>query len=782
MVARKARRIRKGKMRFDVRRLLGLTTADKSSDGRGQMEFYHVPDPFPKGMPKEGRIRLIRESSERAKEAFLQKYASLQEWLIKYDPIYFLSFCAYYYLSYREGTDPEVTGDLKIPPFLVEILQALSLCAPRNYSMEPLSMETDRLEKELNEIASLYQLSLFTFLSDDLTQEEMTAQEIRGDMMVQTLAIRNWAYPYQMVRIVCDLAKIIDEKYSSSTHIRLFDFLDTMNILLAEMEESLNKHREKVRAFLFKSDYREMINTYNQVFPENIPMNADQTEIIWNQVGKNIDYLKGLLLFHSDLKLERIYSFDIDHFISLYKGKPEVSAVKTLLDKLSFSFGDLSDYKKEYFLLDNVVHNRPFIKISEGQYYSSIIYVLQDLMLGILEGIVKEDEEIRIDYNDRIKSSYLEDEVGRILVSHFPSAAILHGSCWYDPESKKTYENDWIVIVDTFAIVIECKSGNISAPARRGAPLSLFDKLKELIEDPSDQAFRFIAYLRNSKGPLELSTRQGTINRIDNLKINYYVPVGVTLSSFGVIAGNLKKIIEAKIINEDMSKLAMSISLTDLECVLEILNYEAEYIHYFFRRREFDDHVNYMGDELDLLDFYLANGFNIGEAEFDKKNYFLLVNGSKNIDPYFIDRSTKVPKPKHQMTKWWEDILSKLSYRKPERWIETSFILLSTAKEDQTKFESNFNDLKERIKEGKVEKKHNWVALHAGPAERRYMIVGYPYELQEKEKRDSIIGSIIESADFKKIRGIVVIGIDMNRDDYPYSCLAGKLETRLSSL
>ena len=100
--------------------------------------------------------------------------------------------------------------------------------------MEPLSKETDRLEKELNESSAVPVGSLFTFLSDDLTKEEMTAQEIRGDMMMQTLAVRNWAYPNHMVCIVRDLAKSIDDKYSSTTHVRLLDFLDNINIVLME--------------------------------------------------------------------------------------------------------------------------------------------------------------------------------------------------------------------------------------------------------------------------------------------------------------------------------------------------------------------------------------------------------------------------------------------------------------------------------------------------------------------------------------------------------------------
>jgi hypothetical protein len=780
----KRKKSRKRIIYFNTRKLLRLKNEDQSSKDTEEMEFIQMPDILPKHLSKEERRKLIKEGAENAKREFENKYRSLQKWFNEYDPIYLLSFCAYYFLSYPEGQDPELTGKIKFHPYFIEILQAFALCETRNYFLKPLMQESEKLELEVKEIGDLLQFSWFSSLREVMTDEEMAAHELRMDMILQTMAIRNRAYPYQMIRIVKDLSKLVDDKYRKIFPIDLSKFMETIYRITAEREDLLNEHLSKVRLFWKKDNFKEMIETYNQLFPENTPVKEDQIEEIWNMVGKKIEHLKGLLVFHSDLKIENIYSFSLDHFASLYGDKTKKDLIKTLLDKLSYQLGDLKDHPKEYFVLDNPVHRRPFIKVDDEKYYCAIFYIMPHLMLGLLEQLIGENEELRKEYNDKIKPRYLENKVSRLFRTHFPNAKIYQGSEWHDPMENKTYENDLTAIIDTFAIVVEAKSGGIAPPAKRGAPQSLFDTLTFLVDEPSEQAQRFISYLSGNKKLHELTNKRGEVNNIDSSKINYYIPVGVTLSSLGVIGSNLKILVEAGLTRKNMSELAMSISLTDLECVFEILNYEAEYIHYFSRRREFDVHVNYEGDELDLLNFYLGNGFNIGEAEFDEKNSFLLVAGSKNLDPYFIERSEgkRVDKPKHKISNWWEDILLRLSTKKPKNWIETSFILLNTTKTDQIKFEQGLKGLIKRINSGDVEKKHNWAELDSGPEKRKFMIVGYPYNTRDKEERNAMIGTIINSADSRKIKGIVVIGIDLNRNDYPYSVLAGKLDTNLFCL
>lgn len=783
MAMKTSRRTRKGKIDFSLKRKLRVGETEESSKDIETLEFYKIPALWPRGIDRNERRKRIIEGATKAKSEYGKKYDALSEWFSKYDPIYLLTCCAFYYLSYKEGEDPELTGDLKIPPYSVEILQAMALSRAREFKLNSLAGNEKEFEHDLNEIGSLLIITLFSSLREDMTDEEMSIYHLCGDIALQTIAVRNWAYPYQMRRIVMDLTRKVEDKYKKIYGISLSSFIEAIYKVADEREGLLNEHIKKIREFMKIEDYKEMIMTYDGLFPENTPVSDEQIEQIWEQVNHNIDNLKGLLAFQSELKAEKIYSFNFDHFLSICSDNTNREGIRTLLDKLSYRFGDLENYPREYFIRDNPVHNRPFIKTDDSTYFSAIFYIIPHLMLDIVEWLLEENTELKTEYINKIRPSYLENETERLFRIRFPNAEIYRGSLWTYPEEGKEYENDLIVIIDTFALVIEAKSGGIPSPARRGAPLRLAETLKGLVEAPSEQAQRFARYLKDNKKEHIFSTKRTEINKIDSSKINYYVPISVTLSSLGVVGSNLKKIVDAGITKKKMSELAVSISLTDLECVFEILSYEAEIIHYFFRRREFDDHVDYEGDELDLLNFYLGNGFNIGEAEYDKKNSFLLINGSKILDPYFIslDQDKKAAKPKHQMTKWWEDILTRLSAKKPQNWIETSFILLNTAKADQEEFEKAINELIRRIIKKLVDKKHNWVRFTVGPGKRRFMIVGLPYLTKDMEERNALIGTIIESEGSDKNRGIVIIGRNLSRMDYPYSVLAGRLDTNLSS-
>ena len=145
---------------------------------------------------------------------------------------------------------------------------------------------------------------------------------------------------------------------------------------------------------------------------------------------------------------------------------------------------------------------------------------------------------------------------------------------------------------------------------------------------------RFINFLKNNQGAHRFQTKYGTTNAFDNTTIKYYIPLGITLTNLGMISSNLKKLIKARVVNKTLEELAPSISLSDLECVFELLTLEAEKSHYLARRREFEAHFEYEGDELDLLGFYLDNGFNIGDREYSKDLAIDMSLKSKELDPY----------------------------------------------------------------------------------------------------------------------------------------------------
>jgi hypothetical protein len=378
-----------------------------------------------------------------------------------------------------------------------------------------------------------------------------------------------------------------------------------------------------------------MLEVYNKAFPDNSTIDEKSMEELWGHSGKNIKNLGYMLMAHADLRLPDIYTLDIADLADLYGDKSKTKELKVMMDNLSCKFGELKDQNPEHFILDNPVHLRPFIKVGNNSYFSAVLGIIRHLSLGILENLISTESNLKTKYEDTLKPNYLEEKMTSLFRDGFPNASIYKNVKWRNNQDGRDYETDLIVIIDSFILVVEAKAGHIPPIAQRGEPVSLFRTLQRLIEEPSEQAHRFIDFLKSKREVHKLSCTGGTCE-IDSDKLSYFIPLGITFSHIGMISSNLKKLIEAKVTNRSIKKLAPSISLTDLESVFELLTLEAEKIHYLQRRREIEDHIDYEGDELDLLGLYLDNGFNIGEAEYKDKVLINMSLKSKELDPYFV--------------------------------------------------------------------------------------------------------------------------------------------------
>ncbi len=740
-----------------------------------KMKMFKFPNPFPKKMSVKQRMEAVRSAGSKAKADFDKKYPKVEKWFKKYDAFYLLSFCATYFMSSPEGIDPEVSGKLDFPPHMIEILQAFALCGKRQINTKPLMKDAEKLQGEMRNISDLMMWRLVDIPKTAESDEEFNMYRLRMEMIATTTAVRNWAYYHQIKQVVTDLASRMDKDYKRTYGVSLLKLLKILFCLIEERSDLLNEHLCKVRSFYKKRGYKQVASAYARAFPENKKISSEELEEIWVSVGKKLSSFKAMLIYHSDLKLEQIYSFDVDHTASLAEKSVSKKQLKMFFDNLSYSFEDLKSFNKEYFILDNPVHHKPFIKVQNDVYFSGIWGVMPHIILNIFEDIVSDNPKLRKKYFDKIKSKYLEDRVEKLFREGFPSATIFRGGLWNDRE------NDLLVVVDTFAIVVEDKARLISPTVRRGAPLDLYETLRKLIEEPSEQALEFIEYLKGKEQKFTLQNKQGEKITIDPRKINYYIPLGVTFHHFGRISSNLKKLIDGKVVNKKIEQLAPSMSFTDLEIIFQLLPLEAEKVHYLARRREFEAHMLYEGDELDLLGFYLDNGFNIGEAEYSREVAVEMSLKSKELDPYILGsvEGKKVEKPELTMTQWWKDLLNTIAFKRIEGWMETSFMLLNSTKDDQEQFEKKFKKLIKLTLGENMEKPHNWVMFFSGPKRRRYSIAGYPYLTIDKKLRNNIMYQIMDADDVKKTRGCVVIGVNLKRLDYPYTVLARKAATEL---
>ena len=742
-----------------------------------KQEFVRFKNPIPPDIPFEDRMKFLLDYGNKAQIEFEKAYIQLTKYFEEYDPLYICSFCSYYFVRQEEGLDEEaINGAIDFPPFYLEVIQCLSLMREQTITAKPLYDKVEDLKANIKNLNQNLSYSYLRLIEKAKNQDDIGSILLRTEMMIHTLAVRNWAYIEQMESIAYELADLVKEKFIKVVGFEPNIFLKILFGLTELTEKKLNIHLHKTLPFIRAKTYNEVFDCYEHEFSHVDKTDFKKREEIWNMAGKKIENLKALFMQHSDLFLQNIFTHRIDEIYEFFNNAITKDDISKVLDKLSLSFGDLSDINKDFIFLDNPVHKKPFIKTNSEEYYSVIPHMFFHLGVDLFENFIIEDNNLKNEYLSK-KGKYLESKVENLFKNSFPKGRIIKGSMWKCPIENKTFENDITILIEDFAIIIECKSGTISPPAKRGAPDRLFKTMKELVVEPSEQAIRFQEYLKANPRLHNLETKSGIKNKIDSSKIKYFVPLGVTLSNLGSIGCNLKKLIDAKIITHKLDQLAPSISFSDLEYIFEILTLQSEKIHYLSRRREFEAHLNFNGDEMDLFGFYLDNGFNIGETEFDELNHIDLTLKSKELDPYFIGRKrgVDVKKPILQKTKYWNDLLTKIE-KDSKNWLTASYILLNLPKEDQIKFEKNLKKLFEAVLDGKVKKKHNYMILSFGPERRKYILAGYPYKNTDIETRNNVINDIIEMYDKdESVRGILVLGYNLLADNYPYTVIAGSL-------
>ncbi len=740
-----------------------------------KMRFFQIPHPM-KGVPMDVRRKIIREVALKAEVDFQKEYPKLQDWFKKYDALYLIAYCAVYFLSHPEGTNPEVRdGRLDFYHHYLELLQAFALTLDRSHNPQPLQQEAEELEMFMKKLSHLMTMRGFAVpegISDDELHKNFLIQLMRN----HTAAIRNPYYPFQTKKYYSDIISKLGNEFENWYGLNPITLLDCLEKIGEEITDKLNIHLDKVRHFFKEQNYKKVFEAYHASFPDTAKNSNEEQEMLYDKMGRNINTLKAAFVAHSDLNLESVFTFKIDDIVRLYGDWNKKEQLKLVFDNWSLTFGDLKDNKLEHFILDNPVLKKPFIIVNEGEYFSGIIGILFHLIPTLMEGLLKNIGKDCKEKYEKTRATYLEVEVEKLFKNGFPDASISTNNKWTDTNTGQIFENDLLLTIDNFCIVVECKAGFIDPPARRGADLSLIDTFEDLILKPSEQANRIIEFLKTKNGICKFTDGKDKEIEIDSSKIKYFIPLSITFEQLGSVSANLKQIIESGLINA-ANPLVPSISLGDLEIIFELLETQLQKIHYFLRRSQIEKNMDYHADELDLLAFYIDTSFSIGETEFEPLPLELSMK-SGEVDYYFLAKQdgVTVKKPIMQLSKWWSAMLKVIEEKKIDHWVEIGCILLSIQKKDQETFEQRFRHLLRKVAEGRAKKKFNWLSLQSGPKKRKFIIVGFPYFtglFENKEDRNSMIAGILEEAD-KGLNcdGMLCLGVSAEHLHYPYSILA----------
>ena len=481
--------------------------------------------------------------------------------------------------------------------------------------------------------------------------------------------------------------------------------IDVFEYLVIYIEEVNNERLQNIRTIFKARTIEEAIKIYHEIY--QLPGSVNEATAFFQERCATLEEVRFLILNHSDLFLSKSFSFTSKELASSMNIEP--IALEYVLSKLSYQFGDLKDSNPEHFFLANPVWIKPLIKLPTGSYFCATPQVFFSFILQTLDSLLSA-EEVKREVQDKRRPKFLEDEIKQLFTQAFPQAVFKQNFKWKD--SNVEYESDFIMQIDSYLLIVEAKSGAVSRTALRGAPGSAKNDIQELLVNPSIQSKRFADKI------MELKVKQVFPETFQNLNfdlnaIQKIIRLSVTLEDFATIQSQLSRLTATGWIDKNFSP-APTIALADLEVIFDILTSSPQKIHYLVRRAEIQEHMQYRGDELDLLGLYLKTGFNIGNEEFETKE-LIISEMSEKVDEYYValDQDIIRKKPSLELIKWWKDIQIRIEQRCPYRWSEVAVMLLNVSLDDQRKAEREFKRITRNVKKNWRNPEHiNSIIIH----------------------------------------------------------------------
>ena len=731
--------------------------------------FYKFPNPF-EGLSDDQRRLAIKEIAKNSDVKYQEALSDLMAILRRYHPLLVLSSMSYYGL--RVGVD-ETTGvtkldsDFEILQFHVEILQALSLqIEPRELSGEPFG--SDVLMQVWDTVKTVCDLHNFRRLSparvhlpDDGKTVAFVQEWIRG----ATRAVRNWGYHTQVKRIARELYRPFDAQLLEAREFSASDIFDVFETMVNEVESRQMAH-VKALADVFESsgtDRRRLVENYHTL----IGLGKEEAERFVEHVNVEetpLDSVRAMVISHYDLQLPRVYTFPATELAeSLSLDEDRVNAI---LDEYALGWGALSGYETEHLHLSNPVWEKPLVKLDDGEYFCALPASFFSFVIPCMEAVLS---PFTAAVSDR-RAEYLESKVVEIVERRFPASNTKRNYKWV--EDGTTYETDLIVFIDSFALVIECKSGKVTPPALRGAPDRLRKHIQELLIEPNLQSSRLktrIEFL--SSNPTTADPIRQDIG-YDLSKVHKVVRVSVCLEDFGTIQSSLKRLEDTGWLPKDFVP-CPTMNLADFETVFDVLEHPVQILHYLMKREAIETSVGYLADELDLLGLYLTTLLDIGDVKPGIE--ISLVGMSASFDTYYnsLEAGVTLAKPQPAISPLFASIFSQLEQRNPARWTEIGVALNMFSPDDQSRFTKRLAKLERRVhRSWRTPGHENMLILIPSKASSYALAYVMFKDGNAGERRHFMEHAAATALETDHVQTVVVIGKNIDGDDATYDAIA----------
>jgi hypothetical protein len=590
----------------------------------------------------------------------------------------------------------------------------------------------------------------------------MAAELIRQ----HTAFVRNEGYGWQLQRLHREIFRPLDAEFRTREGVSLTDVANFLWSALEVVQKRLNEDWKQRREFIPRENAKGVIAG----FAELTKQNAEKVRGDMAEFAHDVEKVRNAVMNWLDERNFRHFYFKETDLVALFPAGTPLETVRKILGRLSVKWGELADRDPEKLLLDNPVWTRPFINVGGGYYYCPVVGLVQSFGLEIVEGLLREHRDLWDRYGGTVRGAYLEDRTEAAVRVAYPQAQVFRGLKWPGTDGKD-YENDVLVLIDTHALVFECKSGRVRALAQRGHVAAMKTEIEKIVGDASRQGRRFAEYLLAQKKTIRLQDKAGKWHDLDLTQLLRATTVNVTLDYLGHLAVQQRLLHSANMVATD-TELSATLPLHELELVLELLDRPALSTHYFRRRSEIASANDMLAEENGMLALYLATGFDFGDAEGDPKHQFVVSSLGKKLDPYFMraDTGETAAKPALRLRGWWSDLLKKFETKNFPGWIESSHVLLSVSYAKQETFERMCKQLVRNVRSNWRDPMHNntCVMVVGSPTWRTAVIFLVIKQQGRTELHELVKDRMMRAVETHGVKRALVIATSAVERTYPY--------------
>ena len=300
---------------------------------------------------------------------------------------------------------------------------------------------------------------------------------------------------------------------------------------------------------------------------------------------------------------------------------------------------------------------------------------------------------------EKARGRWLESKTAEYLRRVFDDEEVLPNPLYPDGNELA----DVLVIHDRKLLIFQCKSKGLTFRARMGAnSQQLKADLEKAVKDAFSQGTRARKYLLDTPQPVLRFKDRAHGLRIDQNQVNGVFIINVTAAPLQNLTTRWASV-NPQLGLFTKGDYPWSLSLADLDVLTEILPAPSHFLHFATRRLAIE-HASreIIGDELDLLGFYLTQGLYFELKEFEKIDGVGLSGMSHTIDKYMFEKhilGDSVAKPSTPMPPGFAELITGIETLGTAYRVDVAMALLDFSGEDRRSFVEQVDVAKKRTKE-----------------------------------------------------------------------------------